>query len=694
MDSISEQSRNSWIRKDNPKHVSERHKDMYEDILDDRRSSSDLRWSTRTREDVPTYRYNTPRAPVDIKKHVLKSKRVQYVLEKLSQESGKSIAELTTEAAVILDEMGHNINMGAIRGFAFFLVKIFKQLYNHIYVNEDGIQKVRNLLKDYPVLLMPSHRSYMDFLLISFVFFHYDLPPPAIAAAMDFMSMNFFGWLLRNSGAFYIRRTFGDNELYWAVFTEYVQTQISNSDRPVEFFPEGTRSRTAKSYCPKFGMLSAAIEAYFKANVSDIKIIPISISYSRILEEQLYAYELLGVPKPKESTYGLFQARGVLFNDYGSIHVHIGEPISVSNYCEGVIDRSVHNLLPRFIGGLSLDEQKLVSQMSIQVVLNQQRHFVINPWSMIAAVLMQNKDGISVKQLVKEVEWLKRQASNLGAYIDWPGHEPAETVIQESLKIHKNLVTVNSMDIVEMRQAERKGSDSLMDTAAHHLMLASYRNQLMHVFVRVALITLPINACTQDTLSLDDLFEKYTFLEKLLSRDFIFLPGNTRQDFEQALLVLTHTCGVAVQDKAVQIKTSTNKYTVFFSHMFEPFLLGYWVLCQHLLSLPSIAHDKPMAKPAKMITKEAQMVVARLLREQLIKHPETLSLDLLNNGLMALCNINALHKEKRDGAVYMAPNTVVLTKVTESIAQHIEVPTMPMASINVDTKTVVVNAKL
>ena len=71
------------------------------------------------------------------------------------------------------------------------------------------------------------------------------------------------------------------------------------------------------------------------------------------------------------------------------------------------------------------------------------------------------------------------------------------------------------------------------------------------------------------------------------------------------------------------------------------------VLCQHLLSFPSIAHDKPMAKPAKMIAKEAQMVVARLLREQLIKHHETLSLDLLNNGLMALCNMNALHKEKR-----------------------------------------------
>jgi glycerone phosphate O-acyltransferase len=69
----------------------------------------------------------------------------------------------------------------------------------------------------------------------------------------DFMGMKFFGWLLRNSGAFYIRRSFGDDQLYWAVFTEYVQTHICNGDSPVEFYVEGTRSRTQKSLCPKFG---------------------------------------------------------------------------------------------------------------------------------------------------------------------------------------------------------------------------------------------------------------------------------------------------------------------------------------------------------------------------------------------------------------------------------------------------------
>ena len=49
-------------------------------------------------------------------------------------------------------------------------------------------------------------------------------------------------------------------------------------------------------------MLSAALESYFKAELPDTMLVPISVSYDRIVEESLYAYELLGIPKPKEST--------------------------------------------------------------------------------------------------------------------------------------------------------------------------------------------------------------------------------------------------------------------------------------------------------------------------------------------------------------------------------------------------------
>lgn len=44
------------------------------------------------------------------------------------------------------------------------------------------------------------------------------------------------------------------------------------------------------------------LEPFFKGEVFDITLVPVSISYDRVLEESLLAQELLGIPKPKEST--------------------------------------------------------------------------------------------------------------------------------------------------------------------------------------------------------------------------------------------------------------------------------------------------------------------------------------------------------------------------------------------------------
>ena len=85
-------------------------------------------------------------------------------------------------------------------------------------------------------------------------------------AISDFKGMKFVGWLLRQCGAFYIRRAFGSDYLYWAIFTEYVQTQLRNGDQPLEFFVEGTRSRTAKSYVPRVGKLKHLIQKPWTGN--------------------------------------------------------------------------------------------------------------------------------------------------------------------------------------------------------------------------------------------------------------------------------------------------------------------------------------------------------------------------------------------------------------------------------------------
>lgn len=115
------------------------------------------------------------------------------------------------------------------------------------------------------------------------------------------------------------------------------------------------------------------MEPFFKGEVFDVFAVPVSISYERVLEETLYARELLGVPKPKESTsvspgfwgliwkqhvllkvcvasllQGLFKARRILSEDYGSIHVYFGQPVSVRSLAEGRVNRCQFSLVPRY----------------------------------------------------------------------------------------------------------------------------------------------------------------------------------------------------------------------------------------------------------------------------------------------------------------------------------------------------------
>lgn len=67
--------------------------------------------------------------------------------------------------------------------------------------------------------------------------------------------MKFVNRMLQNAGAFYIRRSFGHDQLYWSAVSEYIQYHINNFQAPIEFFLEGTRSRNGKSLSPKTGKM-------------------------------------------------------------------------------------------------------------------------------------------------------------------------------------------------------------------------------------------------------------------------------------------------------------------------------------------------------------------------------------------------------------------------------------------------------
>lgn len=172
-------------------------------------------------------------------------------------------------------------------------------------------------------VLAPSHRSYFDFLLSSYLCFtHPDLglPVPQIAAAEEFSRIPLVTPILSRAGAFYVRR--GVGKALPEVSEEL--GRIAASHPALMFFIEGQRSRGRHVLPPKRGLLRA-----LQGTPRPSALIPIAISYERIPEESAFERELLGGRRSKMSLEAILRwllalGRGQV--DLGRIHIACGEP--------------------------------------------------------------------------------------------------------------------------------------------------------------------------------------------------------------------------------------------------------------------------------------------------------------------------------------------------------------------------------
>uniref|UniRef100_A0A8C2JPB7 Glyceronephosphate O-acyltransferase n=1 Tax=Cyprinus carpio TaxID=7962 RepID=A0A8C2JPB7_CYPCA len=650
-----------------PRHPMLKKRDDFEDILEERRRSSDLRYALRCYTPA-LYRGLVPCKASMLKSIVLQSDHLQYVIKQVSSESGDSTEGVSEEASLILDEMAHRLQLSTIRFFAFTLSKAFKRLFRSVCVNEEGIQRLQQAVQEHPVVLLPSHRSYMDFLMMSYLLYTYDLPLPVIAAGMDFMSMKFVGEMLRMSGAFFIRRSFGGDKLYWAVFSEYVKTMLRNGYAPIEFFLEGTRSRTCKSLTPKTGLLNIVMEPFFKGELFDVNLVPVSISYERILEESLYARELLGIPKPKESTSGLLKARRVLSEDYGSMYVYFGHPVSVRSLAEGKINRSQYNLLPRYIPQKpSADTHEFLSDAAFRLVRIQEENMVLKPWVLIATLLLQNPDGLDLSSLAEQTDWLRHLALAFGAFLDWPDHEACSEVVSCSLALHRHLLSVSAghvqLSVTDVPQVETTPEEAVFHQAVVVLSCASYRNQILHVFLRPALLAMAMQSANSNRK--DDVYNGFSFLRNVFSNEFILCPGDSVQDFEEACYLLMKRGVLQVLEHEIVMSASGHSTLAFLSSVLDPFLQGYQVVCRYLCEETNENLTEKEFIPA------VRSFALKLILAGRLKCYEALSSDLQKNALAAFLRLKAVRKVKVGDQVTLKVNKVAVNSLEDILGGKI-----------------------
>lgn len=258
---------------------------------------------------------------------VMSAPTVHQVIEKIATEQNKKVAIVEREARGHILEIASDTSYLTLRLLDYFLDWVWNKIYNGIKVH--GIERIKEVAQDHEIVYLPCHRSYMDFLLLSYLLFYNNLRLPHIASGIN-LNMPVVGSILRKSGAFFMRRSFG-NILYTAIFQEYLHLMLTKG-HSIEFFIEGSRSRTGRLLAPKRGMLAMMCKSYLRDSSRPIAIAPVYFGYEKVLEEKAYSQELKGTKKKKETLRGLARARSSLSINYGDVHVNFAPPIKLTDF--------------------------------------------------------------------------------------------------------------------------------------------------------------------------------------------------------------------------------------------------------------------------------------------------------------------------------------------------------------------------
>lgn len=156
-------------------------------------------------------------------------------------------------------------------------------------VNIQGhTDQLRYLSKKGTVLLVPTHFSNLDSLLMGWSLFEIGLPPFCYGAGLNLFSNPILAYFMNNLGAYKVDRK-KKHRLYLDVLKEYSTTIIQRGCHSL-FFPGGGRSRSGGlEKRIKMGLLGTGLNAYIRNLISgapnpNIYVVPCVISYHSVLE--------------------------------------------------------------------------------------------------------------------------------------------------------------------------------------------------------------------------------------------------------------------------------------------------------------------------------------------------------------------------------------------------------------------------
>jgi glycerol-3-phosphate O-acyltransferase len=235
-------------------------------------------------------------------------------------------------------------------------VKGFKSIFSNQYTLQDKIQitgetdQIRDLATKGTIIMVPTHFSNLDSILIGWIISVLGLPPFIYGAGLNLFNISIFAYFMNALGAYKVDRR-KKNLLYLETLKTYSKEAIQFGCHSL-FFPGGTRSRSGMIESRvKLGLLSTAIEAQranYQSGITDISgkifIVPVTINYHFVLEAPSLIREHLSITGQERyykendefsNSYKISKFLVKFFTKGSDISVSIGKAMDVlGNYVD------------------------------------------------------------------------------------------------------------------------------------------------------------------------------------------------------------------------------------------------------------------------------------------------------------------------------------------------------------------------
>ena len=548
------------------------------------------------------------KARAELIEDILTSEKVQTLIAEQAEETRKSIQATRKKANGFLDEIAANLSMKWIKIFDVALTWMLNHIFDGISVDQEGLSRVRELSKDAPLILVPCHKSHLDYLILSYLFHYNKMPVPHIAAGKN-LSFWPMGNVLRGGGAFFLRRTFKGQKLYAKIFSAYVEKLLTEGFN-IEFFIEGGRSRTGKLLAPKMGLMSQVLTAYRNGACPDLVVCPIYIGYDRVLEEKSYLHELGGGKKEPENMGQLLKARKSLKVRYGKVYVNFHEPISVKKYLAGhgidpvEMDRKTHQAVCNDIGFRCIDAINKVG--------------VVTPYGIVASALL------NIPQTSIDQSRLNEVMDTYMKYLGSTGARLADTLqVNPAYALKKVVETFISRGFVEKTQSEEEDDIRLVMAENKRPIVDYYKNNSINFMIPAAYTALAILKHEAFQFSSDDLHLSYKEISDFFQDEFFRDPDmDAETQIRENLKAFIHDA-ILVPHRSLpdtyNLTAAGFRKLKLFANFMLTYFESYWVTLNFFMRYPEGSVD------IKDRPKKIHAMGSRMNKRGEIYRPEALS---------------------------------------------------------------------